>query len=206
MNTYFIGDGCLCYSLGETIDRQTSKRILSIYRKLKAMPPLRELGVLDLVPSYNALALHFDPATARLEEIEATLAPLLHDTSPPPSCGGQRHILPVTYAGEDLLRVAEINDLTLGEVIRIHQAPDYTVAMVGFLPHFPYLIGLDPRLETPRLKSPRKRVPAGAVGIGGAQAGVYPSESPGGWNLIGATDPEQLLAIQPGDTIRFKEV
>ena len=70
MNTYFIGDGCLCYSLGETIDRQTSKRILSIYLKLKAMPPLRELGVLDLVPSYNALALHFDPAYLNLAELE----------------------------------------------------------------------------------------------------------------------------------------
>ena len=208
MKKYFIGEGCLCWSLGESIDKETSGRILSVYRRLKAMPSLARMGVLDLVPSYNALAVHFDPATARMDEVEKAVGGLFEGceaASDAMDVPGKTIVLPVVYAGEDLDRVAEINGLSVKEVIRIHQEPDYTVAMVGFLPHFPYMIGLDPRLVTPRLDSPRTRVPAGAVGIGGAQAGVYPAESPGGWNLIGSTDPTLLVPIEPGDTIRFKE-
>jgi KipI family sensor histidine kinase inhibitor len=78
--------------------------------------------------------------------------------------------------------------------------------MIGFQPHFPYLIGLNKLLETPRLDSPRSRVPAGSVGIGGCQTGIYPQNSPGGWNLIGITDPDLLTQLQPADRLRFKEV
>lgn len=212
MKTYFIGEGCLCWSLGDSIDKEISERILSIYRRLKAMPSLAGMGVLDLVPSYNALAVHYDPATVRLDEMKKTVGELFEeieatstDSSSAIDVPGKTIVIPVKYTGEDLNRVAEINGLSVSEVIQVHQEPDYTVAMVGFLPHFPYMIGLDPRLVTPRLDSPRTKVPAGAVGIGGAQAGVYPSESPGGWNLIGETDPELLIPIEPGDTIRFKE-
>ena len=77
--------------------------------------------------------------------------------------------------------------------------------MVGFKPFFPYLIGLDPRLETPRLASPRKRVAAGSVAIGGAQTGIYPEDSPGGWNIVGRMDPQQLQTILPGDIIIFHQ-
>ena len=207
MKRYFIGEACLCWSLGDSIQKETSDKILTIYRRIKAMPDLHALGVLDLVPSYNALAIHFDPVAVQLEELEQALAPILDGAYPDDTTApvGRVHVLPVAYNGEDLNRVAGQSGLSMQEVIRIHQAPNYTVAMVGFLPHFPYLIGLDPRLVTPRLSTPRKRVPAGSVGIGGAQTGVYPSESPGGWNLIGSTDPRLLLPVKPGDSLRFKE-
>jgi KipI family sensor histidine kinase inhibitor len=113
--------------------------------------------------------------------------------------------LPVVYDGDDLGRVASHAGLAVEEVIRRHTRPNYTVAMIGFLPHFPYLIGMDERLVTPRRSTPRTRVPAGSVAIGGAQTGIYPSESPGGWNLIGRTDPRLLLGVRPGDTIVFEK-
>ena len=78
------------------------------------------------------------------------------------------------------------------------------VAMIGFRPHFPYLLGMDRRLATPRLDAPRLKVPAGAVAIGGEQTGVYPESSPGGWNIVGMTDPHLLPPVLPGDTIRFR--
>jgi KipI family sensor histidine kinase inhibitor len=111
--------------------------------------------------------------------------------------------IPVVYDGADLARVAEFTGMRPEDVIRLHAGVAYPVAMVGFKPYFPYLIGLDPRLETPRLESPRTRVPAGSVAIGGAQTGIYPEESPGGWNLIGRMAPERLQVILPGDTIIF---
>ena len=90
-------------------------------------------------------------------------------------------------------------------MVTIHTKAEYTVAMVGFLPHFPYLTGLDKKIETPRLDNPRTKVPKGSVAIGGAQTGIYPVESPGGWNLIGTTDPLLLVDIEPGDIVEFKE-
>jgi KipI family sensor histidine kinase inhibitor len=122
----------------------------------------------------------------------------------------------VRYGGEhgpDLQRVADHAGLSTTDVIARHAVAEYTVAMLGFAPGFPYLLGLDAALATPRLATPRTRVPAGSVAIGGAQTGLYPQASPGGWNLIGRTDrvlfdpqrdPPALLA--PGDRVRFVPV
>lgn len=206
--TYFLGDACLCWSLGDSIARLTSLRILWVYRRLKAGDTLAALGVLDLVPSYTALAVHAHPLcdwqAVRLA-VDACFASL-------PSAEKEllgrsaRHILPVVYGGEDLPRVARLTGLSEKEIIRRHTAARYMTAMIGFRPHFPYLLGLDPALVTPRLDSPRLRVPAGAVAIGGEQAGVYPEESPGGWNILGMTAPELLKDIKPGDTVIFKRM
>lgn len=119
---------------------------------------------------------------------------------------GEKVVLPVVYDGEDLGRVAKLHNLTVEEVIKKHTAPVYQVALVGFRPYFPYLMGLDKELITPRLDTPRTTIPAGAVGIGGEQTGVYPEESPGGWNLIGRTNPELLKQIKPGDIVIMREV
>ena len=110
----------------------------------------------------------------------------------------------MVYDGEDLSRVADHTGLSVPEIIASHTRPEYTVAMIGFLPHFPYLIGLPDELATPRLESPRKRVPAGSVAIGGAQTGIYPRESPGGWNIVGTTNPADLKRLKPGDTVIFR--
>ncbi len=204
--TYFIGDACLCWSLGGRIDRLTSLQVLWAYRRLRGDPALARLGVHDLVPSYTALAAHAGPlcdwdavrrvvgdALERIPSDEKALAER-----------SRRHALPVVYRGEDLARVAGHAGLTVEEVIRRHTAPEYLVAMIGFRPHFPYLLGLDPALATPRMDSPRLAVPAGAVAIGGEQTGVYPETSPGGWNILGMTRPELLYGIEPGDSVVFE--
>jgi KipI family sensor histidine kinase inhibitor len=204
--TYFIGDACLCWSLGNEIDRLTSLRVLCVYRRLLADPLPRELGVHDVVPSYTALAVHADPGSDWPEiehRVEERFRGLPQDEaglrgSP------RRHVLPVSYRGVDLPRVAAGSGLSVEEVAERHAAPEYLVAMIGFRPHFPYLLGLDPRLATPRLATPRLSVPAGAVAIGGEQTGVYPEASPGGWNIVGMTDPQLLAAVRPGDAIVFR--
>jgi len=114
-------------------------------------------------------------------------------------------IMPTVYNGRDLKRVGDHNGISIKEVVRKHCQSLYLVAMIGFRPHFPYLIGLDKALETARLDSPRLKIPAGSVAIGGLQTGIYPEESPGGWNLIGITDPSLLVELKPGDYIRFDE-
>jgi inhibitor of KinA len=125
----------------------------------------------------------------------------------------RRISIPVYYGGEygpDLAYVADYHHISVEEVIAIHSGTDYQVYMMGFMPGFPYLGGMNPAIATPRLATPRSKVPSGSVGIAGEQTGVYPLESPGGWQIIGRTpqrlfdlerDPPFLLA--PGDVVRF---
>lgn len=203
MNPFFLSESCLQYSFGETIDEDILHQTLGAFRHLNDHSELNALGVTDIVPAYNKLAVHFCGSENRHAEIADAAERLIGQSNPAKPTDGTLHTLPVIYNGEDLERVAEQAQITAKDVIKKHSAPDYLVAMIGFQPHFPYLFGLDPALETPRLHSPRLRVPAGAVAIGGAQTGVYPTESPGGWNLIGRTDPDLLKPIRPGDRVRF---
>lgn len=207
---YHLGDSCLCWSLGDVISNELSGLILTIYGMIREQQQAGELTFLDVVPSYNALAVHYDPVNSSLtdleEEIDEIVDLVLAKGVGNKSAQVATHELPTTYNGDDLTIVAEKNGLTVEQVVELHKKVHYKVAMVGFLPHFPYLIGLDPKLETPRLDSPRTKIPAGAVAIGGAQTGVYPSESPGGWNIIGLTVPSLLEPINPGDIVIFKKV
>jgi KipI family sensor histidine kinase inhibitor len=207
----FLGDSCLTWSWAETISLETSHRVLRAYRCFKDNAELKRLGVLDTVPAYCSLAIYFDPLEADLERLqikaERLIARLVDEPEiPEVAASGERVFrLSVVYDGEDLERVASHARLTVRDVIALHTRPKYTVAMIGFLPHYPYLIGLDEQLTTPRLESPRQKVPAGSVAIGGSQTGIYPSESPGGWNLIGRTDPKSLEELLPGDSVFFEE-
>lgn len=206
IETFFLGDACLCWALGGKIDRLTSLQVLYAYRQLRKSPELARLGVHDLVPSYTALSAHANPLCdweAVRRVVDAALAAVPSDEAALKD-RSQRHVLPVVYRGEDLQRVADHAKIAPEEVVRRHTAPEYLVAMIGFRPHFPYLLGLDRSLVTPRLDSPRTHVPAGSVAIGGEQTGVYPETSPGGWNILGTTQPELLYDIEPGDTVVFK--
>lgn len=209
---YQIGDACLCWSFSDRIDENISQSVLFLFQQLNQPTVRKSLLIKDLVPSYNALAVHYDPVETSIDQLTSEVERMIehYDAKAKerslPTEQTILHSIPVVYEGEDLERVSRLNDLTLADVIALHQEPEYVVAMIGFLPYFPYLIGLDPKLETPRLDSPRNRVPAGAVAIGGAQAGVYPQESPGGWNILGLTDPELLKTIEPGDRLKFKGV
>jgi KipI family sensor histidine kinase inhibitor len=205
----FLGDSCVLYSWGTEISLEGSRRVLQAYRAVKSDPVLSRSGLLDAVPAYTSLAVYFDPVEADigglLKRTEALLG-RVEGHAPPDSSAPELLRIPVVYDGADLDRVASHTGLSVSEVIRRHAHPRYTVAMIGFLPHFPYLIGMDELLATPRLPDPRRRVPAGSVAIGGAQTGIYPSVSPGGWNLVGRTDPELLPGLRPGDAVVFEEV
>ena len=116
------------------------------------------------------------------------------------------HIVSVAYTGEDLATVAQACHLSESEVIQLHQSSQYTVAMIGFKPHFPFLHGLDSKLFLPRRKTPRTQIRAGAVAIAAGQAGIYPCDTPGGWHILGYCDPAVCLSIKPGDMLYFEEI
>lgn len=171
-------------------------------------------GLVEVTPAYASVLLTF-----RLEGLEATelvrrVAQLVpRAAAQGPTLHGRRVEVPTCYEGAcapDLAEVAALRGLTAPEVVRLHAAPEYVVAFLGFAPGFPYLLGLDPRLSTPRLERPRLRVAPGSVAIAGGQAGIYPSATPGGWRLLGqtplrlfeATRPEPAT-FAPGDRVRF---
>ncbi|MBX6364776.1 MAG: 5-oxoprolinase subunit PxpB [Gemmatimonadetes bacterium] len=215
-----LGDRALLVQLGSSIDEATHRLVRAACAALERR---RIPGVIELVPAFTSVGVHYEPGLVRRaptesphealrRELEAALRGLDPGELPPP-----RTIdIPVCYGGEfgpDLDEVAARAGLSPEEVVRRHAAGEYLVYMIGFAPGFPYLGGLDPRLATPRLDAPRTAVPAGSVGIGGAQTGIYPLESPGGWRLIGRTplrlfDParEPAALLRAGDRVRFHPV
>ena len=189
--------------LVEVEDLETVHRLHAALRELD--PP----GVVELVPGYRTVLIVADPGQAEaLDELAARLPHL--ELPPAEAAAGATVEIPVSYDGEDLPEVAGLTGLEAEEVVRRHTAPEYTVAFLGFSPGFPYLVGLDPALQVPRRDTPRTSIPAGSVGLAGNQTGIYPTASPGGWQLIGRTDvtlfdpardPPALLA--PGTHLRF---
>ena len=204
-----VGDSCLSFVFGKSIDKKLNRDILTIYKNIKTQGFSKDVPILDIIPTYKSLAFHFTPGIISISEIEEKLSnriKLIALNLKSDNEDIKDVIIPVNYNGPDLKRVAKIHGISVKEVIALHTAPKYQVAMVGFRPHFPYLIGLDKRLETARLDSPRTKIPSGSVAIGGAQTGVYPEPSPGGWNIIGSSDPKYVKQIKPGDRLIFKEL
>jgi inhibitor of KinA len=205
-------------TLGEAIDEATNRRV----RAMSALLDARALpGIVDLVPAYASIAIHYDPAlvgdgdsdASPYERLVNTLEPLLADVHEDNTATPRVVEIPVCYGGDlgpDLEDVARQHGIAVDDVVRMHTAGDYLVYMVGFMPGFAYLGGLAAELVTPRRSSPRTAVPAGTVGIGGQQTGVYPLVSPGGWNLIGRTPlrifdagRENPSLLESGDRVRF---
>ena len=170
-------------------------------------------GVVETVPAFASLLIFYDPLVTEYDAVAAAVQKLAQAPDSDTAAEEGRLVeIPVCYGGAfgpDLPFVAEHAGLTETEVIRLHAGRDYPIYMLGFLPGFPYLGGLDERLFTPRLPTPRTAIPAGSVGIGGEQTGVSPIASPGGWQLIGRTplklfDPSVgRLPYAAGDRIRF---
>ena len=191
---------------GLLVEVESLELVHRLHAALRALDPP---GVVELVPAYRTLLVVADPERAgALDELAARLPAL--ELPPAEAVAGDPVEIPVRYDGEDLAEVAGLTGLDAEEVVRRHTAPEYTVAFLGFSPGFPYLVGLDPALEVPRRDTPRTSIPAGSVGLAGGQTGIYPSASPGGWQLIGRTevtlfdprrDPPALLA--PGGRLRF---
>ena len=180
-----------------------------VHRLHAALRELDPPGVVELVPAYRTVLIVADPGQAEaLDELADRLPGL--ELPPAEAVAGETVEIPVRYDGEDLPEVAGLTGLAPDEVVRRHTAPEYTVAFLGFSPGFPYLVGLDPALEVPRRDTPRTSIPAGSVGLAGNQTGIYPTATPGGWQVIGRTevtlfdparDPPALLA--PGTRLRF---
>lgn len=169
----------------------------------------------DVVPAYLALTVFYDALHTSYAEIAKNLLEACDRPSRPASEAAKPrdHLIPVRYDGMDLDAVAAATGVSVGDVVERHSARAYTVDLLGFVPGFAYLSELDASLQLPRRAEPRPRVPAGSVAIAGAQTGVYPLDTPGGWHIIGRTttvmfDParEPAALLRAGDTVRFTRV
>jgi KipI family sensor histidine kinase inhibitor len=204
------GDAALVVEFEERIDAGVSARGAALAETVVAQ---RLAGVRDVVPTYRSVTVYFDPLQTDREKLTVTLRRLADAAEarelphrPPVS-------IPVCYGGDcgpDLAKVAAFAGLSEAGVIDIHAAATYRVLMLGFTPGFAYMGLVDPRIAAPRLETPRQRVPRGSVGIAKEQTGIYPSETPGGWQLIGRTplrtfdlsraDP---FLLHSGDEVQF---
>ena len=207
------GDRALLAEYGTGIDLAVNRKVHAVVAALRQ----RSLaGIEAVIPAYRNLAVVYDPIAVSFESLTAALTVLESELEAAELAEPRTVDIPVCYGGRfgpDLAFVAEHNRMTVEEVVRIHSRTLYPIYAVGFAPGFCYLGGLDARLHTPRLPTPRTRVPAGSVGIAEAQTGVYPSDSPGGWRLIGRTplnlfNPSRAdpFLYQAGDRIRFVPV
>jgi KipI family sensor histidine kinase inhibitor len=206
------GDSALSIEFGDSIDPDINGRVLALDERLREHHPA---GVLETVPTYRSLLVQFDPTLTDYESLAELLARETHALAPR-GATGKRWRIPVVYGGEfgiDLENVAERHGLTTSQIIDLHAGVVYRVYMIGFLPGFAYLGGLDPRLATPRRTHPRARIPRSSIIIGGAQAAVASIECPSGWHLLGRTpvrsyaperDPAFLL--EAGDEVVFQPI
>ncbi len=217
MNRHFtlsiLSEKAICVFLKKEIGLEAHREVL----KLKKIIELQNWPwLLETVPSYNSLSIFVDFSFYNsqsslltffeswfsensIDDVDSFIEePLLKQ-------------IPIKYDGVDLAFVANYCKLSVKEVISIHSKAVYTVAMIGFLPGFPYLLGMDERLFVPRKRTPRLKVAKGSLGIGGFQTGIYPSESPGGWQIIGTTalelfDLENLSYLSIGDKVKFNPI
>ncbi len=206
-----VGDRAISIDFGQVIDPTINRHIRQTIERIKE---LQLEGIIELVPTYCALLVEYDAMLYSYSDIcniiEPTLEEGMTDTTNELVTVVE---VPTVYGGEfgpDLSFVATHNHLSEDEVVSIHSGTDYLVYMLGFIPGFTYLGGMDPRIATPRLSSPRTLIPAGSVGIAGEQTGTYPSDSPGGWQIIGRTSvtmydmsKAQVALLNAGDYVRY---
>jgi len=207
------GDSGLFVEFGDNIDPEINARVRGL---AAAVEEAGINGVLEVVPAYASLAVYYDPLRIGPQELEERLRGLKEALEVKEPLSSRLLEVPTVYGGEygpDLGCVARFHGLSEEEVIAIHTGAEYHTYMLGFTPGFPYLGGMSERIATPRLESPRIKVPAGSVAIGGNQTGIYPTESPGGWRIIGRTylrlfDPQKdpPALILPGDKVRFVRI
>ncbi len=207
------GDCAVCVEFGNEISPEINKKI----RAFKIAVEKSAIdGIVETVPTYRSLLVHYKPEIigfqALTEKFDALMDSLSSIQIPPPTVIE----IPVLYGGEmgpDIENVAEHNNKTVEEVIKIHTSEEYLIYMLGFIAGFPYLGGMSKEIATPRLKSPRVKIDGGSVGIAGEQTGVYPVDSPGGWQLIGRTPlklydayREKPILLEAGQYIKFRSV
>lgn len=204
---YLLGETAVVLELEPPVTLATQKRIWRLTQRLGEIPE-----VVEAIPGMNNITVVLrNPHSVALDAIERLQRWWEESEALEPESRAIE--IPVVYgksAGPDLGEVARHAGLSEKQVVELHASVDYVVWFLGFQPGFPYLGGLPEKLTTPRRDEPRLQVPAGSVGIGGAQTGIYPLASPGGWQLIGHTslplfDPrlDEAVLLRPGDTVRF---
>ena len=204
------GDSSILLQFGNTIDPAINRKIAATVQLMREQ---HINGVTDVIPAFCSLLINYDPRVISYEQIKRRMEALVKIDVTAGDTRKRVFEIPVCYGGEygpDIQNIADHAGLSVEEVIQIHTSRDYLIYMLGFLPGFTYLGGLDERIHTPRLANPRIRIPAGSVGIGGSQTGIYPMDSPGVWQLMGMTpvktydpDREVPILVEAGDYIRF---
>jgi len=205
-----LGDRALLILVEQMPERSAIAHVRMLYDRLQAEP---EAEWLELVPALASIAIYYDPLAVSYAECRDKLRARLQKLPRAAAIRGEIKRIPLCYGGDygpDLDHVAEQAQLTVEEAVRFHSDTEYVVGMIGFVPGFPYLMGLPKALAIPRRDVPRLSVPAGSVGIGGNQTGIYPFSVPGGWQIVGRTplrlfqaDGEPPCLLMPGDTVKF---
>lgn len=205
-----LGDSCISVEFPAAIDPVVNARCIALAASLENLM-LR--GVRDVVPTYNAVTVHFDPTMTDGEALGADLGRLADSPPNSPAAESRTIEIPVSYggaSGPDLGAVAEFAGCSEADVVLLHTQPRYRVYMLGFLPGYAYMGSVDRRIAMPRLDTPRMRVAAGSVAIAGEQTGIYPCDSPGGWRIIGRTSTKlfdatraEPVLLKAGDHVKF---
>lgn len=219
MPSFFpLSDNALCIEFGNEIDKKINLQVIALGKMLEQNP---FVGFREVIPAYTTLTVFYDVfeiisfknnTNSAYDFVKTYIENLIQNNSLSLEETKKQIItIPTIYEGEDLAFLAEYSQLSIDEVISIHSNTIYSVFMMGFLPGFAYLGGMDKRIAVPRRESPRKKVMAGSVGIAGNQTGIYPIDSPGGWQLIGKTnislfDPQKSnpILLKAGDLVKFE--
>jgi len=209
------GDSALVVEFGNQINEEINRKVRNFDLAIKQS---KFGGIKEVVPTYRSLLIYYDPLEIKRNVLVEKLKELENNLDEFDFPQPKLVEIPTLYGydfGPDLDYVAHHNGLTKEEVIKIHSEAKYLIYMLGFTPGFVYLGGMEEKIATPRLKEPRTTIPAGSVGIADNQTGIYPIESPGGWQLIGVTplklfDPGRdspiLPGISAGNYITFKPI
>ena len=223
ISVFQISENAISLEFGQEISKETLERITQLNECIKGNP---FSGLLSTIPAYTTLTLYFNPvelmkdagikAQTCLDKISEYLKGLRVDVKNTKKIDEQIIHIPVCYDdkfGFDLEELTFFYQLKKEEIIKIHSGAVYTVFMIGFVPGFPYMGGLSEKLTVPRKQNPRPAIPAGSVGIAGQQTGIYPLETPGGWQIIGRTplklfdvDRPQPSLLKAGDKIKFNPI
>lgn len=213
METKYLlaGDKSIVVELGDAIDEEINRKVINLMKNIEESNLMESID--EMIPTYRSLMINYNPLKVTFNNLINSIKEI--ESNLKISDKGEIKVvkIPVLYGddfGPDIETVAKQNDLTIEEVIKLHSEVEYLVYMLGFTPGFTYLGGMNKKLETPRLSNPRVKIPAGSVGIAGKQTGVYPIDSPGGWQLIGRTpidlyEPkrENPILLSAGDYVKF---
>lgn len=204
------GDAALVVEFGDIIDENVNAHVHALARKIEEQ---HIEGIMEVVPTFRSVLVQYDVFVCSYSQIRDVMHSLADNLNVLDKTAKKIVKIPCCYGarfGQDLSDMEKLTGLDRDEIIAIHSATDYKIYMLGFLPGFVYLGGLDKRIEVPRLKTPRVKICKGAVGIGGNQTGIYPMDSPGGWRLMGATpidlydeNRETPILLAAGEYIRF---